>query len=215
MKMLSNRHFNVLSILFSIIINGVVPLLLYKVLKNVMPTLPALILATLAPLIENLILLLKRKRFDVFGLLMLGSIVLSIVLASFGGNEKLVLIRESYVTVAIGSCFIISLFFRRPLIFYLAKRFVVELNANKLEERWNVPYFRYGFRLVTLVWGISLLADGLARIFLVYYLSTELFLVLSNLILYGTISLVAMWTIGYRRYAMKKYKASFVMKERG
>ena len=173
-----------------------------------MPSLPALILATLAPIVENFIFLLKRKTLDIFGIMMLGSIVLSIVLATLGGDEKLVLMRESFVTVAIGSSFIVSLFFRRPLIYYLAKRFVSGVTAKELEERWSVPYFRFGFRLVTIVWGVLLLLEAIVRIVLVYQISTELFLVLSNLIFYGAIGCAAVWTIGYRRHAMKRHSAA-------
>ncbi|WP_341806408.1 VC0807 family protein [Paenibacillus castaneae] len=195
----------ILSLLISIVINGLVPFLLYTSLKHVMPSLPALIIATLAPLLENIFLLLKRKTFDIFGLMMLGSIVLSIALASMGGDEKLVLLRESFVTVAIGCCFIVSLFLRRPLIYHLSKRFLTGMSAEQLEERWEVPYFRFGFRLITLVWGVLLLAEAAVRVVLVYQISVELFLVISSSMLYGTIGCAAIWTMGYRRYARKKY----------
>lgn len=204
MKIINKRRLTISSIIIAVVINCLLPILLYNWLKHIMPILPALIIATLIPLLDNFIYMIKYKMFDVFGLLMLGSIVLSISLASLGGSERLVLMRDSFVTVAIGACFIFSLFMRRPLIYHLSKRFLMHLNADQLEHNWGIPSYRFGFRLITFVWGIALLLEAAARIFLIYELSVETFLVLSKFMLYGTIGCTAVWTIGYRRYLVKK-----------
>lgn len=202
----TTKRLVILGLILTVFINCILPIISYNWLKHIVAPLPALVFATLIPLLENLIYVLKKRRFDVFGLLMLGSFVLSILLALLGGSERLVLLRDSFVTVAIGACFILSLLMHRPLIFHLAKRFLIHTNANKLELNWEIPHYRYGFRLITLVWGLALLIEAGFRIVLVYELSVEMFLVLSKLMLYGTIGCTAVWTIVYRRYLVKKHE---------
>lgn len=208
MSILAKRKLMIISLIATVVINGVLPILLYHWLERVMPSLSALMIATIVPLLENVIYVWKRRVFDVFGLLMLGSIVLSIALASLGGDATLVLLRDSYVTMAVGGCFIVSLFMHRPLIYHLSKRFLTHLSAEQLEENWKINYYRFVFRLITAVWGIALLLEALVRIVLVYQLSTEVFLVVSKFLLYGTIVITAGWTIVYRRYALKQYNGS-------
>jgi uncharacterized membrane protein len=192
-------------LLLTVLVNGCLPYLIYAMLKGNVPGVTALLLATLPSLAENGVRLLKHRKLDMFGMLMLATFVLAAAIALLGGSERMVLVRESFVTGAVGCCFLLSLLFGRPLIFHLAGRFVKNAGAALYEERWSFPYIRFVFRLMTGVWGVMLLTEAAVRIALAYRLTIPAFLAVSNFIFYGFIGAAAAWTYLYRKHAMRKF----------
>ncbi|WP_088012401.1 VC0807 family protein [Gottfriedia acidiceleris] len=183
-------------IIFTLVINGILPWVIYVVLSDYMSSILALSIATLIPLVDNVVHLWKHKRLDAFGGLMLFTLILTLLLVFLGGSEKILLVRESLITASVGIIFLVSLFFKRPIMFYLGMRFI---QNNRFAENWNIKYFRFVMRLMTFVWGIMLLAEAIVRIIMVYNLSTERYLLFSNYVLYGFIGAAILWTIIYRR----------------
>lgn len=192
------------SIAITIGVNALLPVVLYTLLRGLVPDITALVLATVLPMAENVYHIWKKRSMDAFGLLMLGSFVLGALLALVGGSERLVLVRESLVSAVIGCSFLVSLLFRRPLMFHLARRFVSEETVASYERNWAYPYVRYVFRLMTAVWGLVLLTEAAVRTVLAYKLSTVLFLALSPFIFYGFLGAVIVWTVCYRRHARRR-----------
>ncbi|PGZ94185.1 VC0807 family protein [Bacillus sp. AFS029533] len=183
-------------VIFTLVINGILPWVIYVVLSDYMSRLLALSIAMLLPLVDNAVHLWKYKKLDVFGGLMLFTIVLTLLLVFLGGSEKILLVRESLITASVGIIFLVSLLFKRPLIFYLGMRFI---QNNRFAENWSIRYFRFVMRLMTFVWGITLLAEAIVRVIMVYNLSTERYLFFSNYVLYGFIGAAILWNIIYRR----------------
>ncbi|WP_135554433.1 VC0807 family protein [Paenibacillus cymbidii] len=190
-------------IIVTLLINGVVPWLLYMWLSEYMNGLGALTIATLVPLFDNIVHLIRHHKLDAFGALMLSTFILTFVLVLIGGSEKLLLVRESLVTAAVGLAFLASLLFRRPLMYYLALRFV---GNNDFPASWQYGYFRFVMRLMTFVWGIMLTGEAAVRIAMVYRMDTERYLALSNFVLYGFIGAAVLWTLVYRRHSAAKFK---------
>lgn len=195
------------SIALSILINGIVPVLVYNWLLGYFSSFISLLIATCIPLAENLYQILKYRKADAFGMLMLTGFILSLLAFLLGGKEQMILLRESVVTGIIGLIFIGSLFVSRPLIYHLAIRFSsngeVE-QKTKYEKNWENPYFRYAIRLMTAVWGIALLGDAIIRVFLVFELSISAFLAVSQILFYTIIGGTILWTVLYRRYAASR-----------
>ncbi|WP_028549746.1 VC0807 family protein [Paenibacillus sp. UNC451MF] len=189
-------------IIITLLINGAVPYVLYVWLSEYMSSFAALSIATVVPMADNLIHLAKYKKLDVFGGMMLFTFLMGIGLILLGGDEKLLLIRESFITAAVGLLFLVSLLFRRPLIYHLAMRFTVKDNTNEKSSfaaNWDYSYFRFVVRLMTAVWGGMLLAEAGVRIVLVFELTTAQFLAVSNLVFYGFIGVTILWTALYRK----------------
>ncbi|CAG7644362.1 hypothetical protein PAESOLCIP111_04678 [Paenibacillus solanacearum] len=197
---MSKRMYVVLTLL----INGIVPWALYVWLSGHMPSFTALCIATLVPLADNVVHLLKHRKLDAFGSLMLFTFVLTLVLVALGGSEKMLLVRESMITGAVGVVFLGSLLFHRPLMFYMAARF--NGNPEKFAANWQYAYFRYVLRLMTFVWGILLLLEAVVRTMLVYQLTTAQFLAISNVVLYGFVGIAIAWTVLYRKHSAKRLK---------
>jgi hypothetical protein len=189
-------------VILTLLINGVVPWALYIWLSDYISSIAALSIATMVPLIDNFVHLAKHRKLDAFGSLMLFTFVLTIALVLMGGSEKILLVRESLITASVGLVFLGSLFFRRPIMYYLALRFI---SNNEFPTSWNYAYFRFVMRLMTFVWGIILTGEAAVRVVMVYQLSTERYLALSNFVLYGFIGAAVLWTVVYRRYSAAKF----------
>jgi hypothetical protein len=195
-------------IVVTLFINGVLPLVVYEILKLHMSSLSALSIATVIPLVDNLLSLIKKRSIDIFAVFMLISFLLGIIMITIGGSERMLLIRESFVTGFMGILFLLSLVFPRPLIFYFALRFTVGNDAEKtstFSSNWKYGYFRFVLRLITAVWGFALLGEAAVRTILVYKLSVTQFLAVSNLIMYGFIGAAILFTVVYRRHSQKRF----------
>jgi hypothetical protein len=192
------------TIVLSLVINGAIPVVIYNYLVDHYSSFVSLLIATLIPLGDNLFHVVKYRKADAFGLFMLTGFVLSLLAFVLGGNERLILLRESMVTGLLGLIFIASLFFAKPLIYHFAIRFSSNDETEKkgqFEKNWEVPYFRFVLRMMTAIWGLALLGEAIVKIILVYELSISVFLAVSQLIFYGVIGVAILFTIGYRRYA--------------
>lgn len=198
------------SVILSILINGFLPLIIYKILMNYFPNLTSLIIATIIPCIGNLYEILKDKKIDVYAMFILFGFIIGIIAVLLGGGEKFLLLRESFITGIMGMVFLISLLLKKPLIYYFAQRFSNPDKNNKIdwEKRWNIPYFRYGMRLMTSVWGLGLIFEAIIKVILVYTLSISEFLLVSSFISYGIIALLIFWQVKY----IKKFKKNIYIK---
>ncbi|WP_046213850.1 VC0807 family protein [Paenibacillus wulumuqiensis] len=183
-------------IIMTLIINGLIPWVIYILLKPHMSSLTALSIATVVPLLDNLIHLYRYRKLDVFGGIMLFTFVLSLVMVLLGGSEKLLLMRESFITAGVGVLFLGSLLMKRPLIYHMVSRFTPKVNG---EKNWQYPYFRTVMRNMTLIWGVLLVLEALTKIVMIYEWSTATVLALSSVVSYGFIGLAILLTIVYRR----------------
>ncbi|MCL9661577.1 hypothetical protein L2089_12830 [Paenibacillus hunanensis] len=193
-------------ILFNLIINGLIPWLGYVWLAPHIGSVLALSIVMMIPLIDNLIHLARHRKMDVFNGLMLAGFVLSLVMVLMGGSEKLLLMRESLVTVVIGLAFLGSLLLKRPLIYHMASRFS---NGVDPERNWEYPYFRQVMRRLTLLWGVALVVEAGLKLMLINVLSTSQMLAISSPLFYAVIGLAIVGTIVYKRRAgvhMKQLK---------
>lgn len=201
---ISSKRKVIQSVIVSILINGLVPVVVYNLLLDHFSSFVSLLLATMVPLLDNLYHIVKHRKADAFGLFMLTGFVLSLLAFLLGGSEKLILLRESLVTGILGLIFIGSLFYSKPLIYHFAIRFSSNDESEqkgKFASNWEFSYFRFVIRLMTTVWGIALLAEAVIKTILVYELSISAFLAVSQIIFYSVIGVTILWTVIYRRYA--------------
>jgi intracellular septation protein A len=185
-------------IILTVLINIALPYLVYRLLLPHTSSLTALTAAAVVPLLDTLYSLIRYRRADSFsGFIFLG-LILGVVAALLGGDERFILLRESYVTGVMGVVFLVSLLASRPLIYHFAERFVGR--DPKMDEKWRtLPGYRRAFRLMTGVWGVSLLLEACVKVFLVYALSVSAFLAVSSFVTYGIIGLTIWWNVSHVR----------------
>ena len=196
---------NIRGLLPSILINGAVPLAIYLILKHYnYSDLIALSASVLFPVIGSIISIVRQHTLDLIAAIALVGIAVSIIAVFLGGDPKILLIRESFVTGALGIACFVSLLFPRPLMFYFGRYFATAndpAKRAKYNELWQYPYFRFVNRVITVVWGVSYAGEFILRVILVHTLPTAVVLAVSPIILGGLTILTIAWTFAYARRA--------------
>jgi hypothetical protein len=195
----------------SLLISVVGTLLIYSLLSPHFPpasVLPLLI-ATLFPLLGNALSLVRHRRLDIFGIMVLIGLVAAVLAALLGGGQRLLLIRESFVTGAIGLACFGSLLLPQPLGYYFARQL---LTAHEPEKRagfttlWQERAFRQAVRVGTIFWGMLLVGDFILAVVLVLTLPVVVVLALAPVVLNGIrLGGVAVSLIGGRRLLQRRH----------
>jgi hypothetical protein len=175
------------------------PWLVYRLVEGSTSIAVALILSSVPPIIWSLWQLVHSRKLDVISMLVIAGIATSLVATMLGGNPRLLLVRESFITGVFGLVFLGSLWFPRPLMFYivqatLAKQGIAE---DQFAAKWSVPSFRQTFYLMTAVWGAGLIAQMVLQIILAFALSIEQDLVVSPIVGYGFYFVLFGWSFWY------------------
>lgn len=205
----ASRMATILSLASSIVINVVLPILIYWALKKYTGTsdLFALVASGVPSLIDSIVGVIRRKRIDLLAGIVLVSIVITLITVALGGSPKVYLIRESFFTAAFGLAYLASLLFPRPLAFYFARYFATGNHPENIpwfDSLWQYQQFRHMMRVITVVWGIGFLLEAALRTYLVIVLSTVQFLIVSPFVLYGVLGILIVWMFLYSRQGRKK-----------
>jgi hypothetical protein len=182
------------------------PWLVYRLVEGSTSTVTALVLSSLPPIIWSLLQLVWSRKLDVISLLVIAGIAASLVAMLLGGSPRLLLVRESFVTGIFGLVFLGSLWFPRPLLFYLAKATVAKQGMEEAQfaAKWSIPGFRHTFYLMTVVWGVGLVVQALLQVILAFALSIEQDLVVSPIIGYGVYLGLFGWSFWYGKRRREK-----------
>jgi hypothetical protein len=189
-------------ILWGILLNAVIPVVLYKLSKRYYAAseFTALTVAAAFPLGKSTFELLLHRRADPISMIVLLGITADGVAILFGGSPHLLLLRESIFTGAIGVACFISLLLPRPMMFYFARYFIAGADMERharFNLSWQLPEVRLCHRLITTAWGCVFVGDFLIRIVLIYALPAEMVLIISPVIM-GTLTIVTMvWSFSY------------------
>ena len=191
-------------LLISIVLNAVIPVVLYHLAKRYLSAteVTALSVAAVFPLGVSLLDLSRTRTLDPVALLSLMSIAVSIIAVALGGSTKLLLIRESFFTGLFGLACFVSLVLPRPIMFYFGRHFTAGRDPASIAEfdgGWQRLEFRHVTRLITVVWGVASLGEFLVRIGLVYTLPAAVVLVVSPIIMGGLLIATIVWTFAYIR----------------
>ncbi len=185
-------------VLPTLVLDALLPAVLYGLLTHFGVTvLWALVAGGAAPALHNLVSLIVSRRLEPLGLLALTFLGLSAALSLISGDVFFSLIKESFLTGAIGLIFLGSLLAPRPMMFGIARQFVAGSNRTKLDwwnGRWRNPAFRSSMRWTTAVWGIAYLLEAAARVYLALRLPPAKVVALSPVMTIGVTVLLIVWT---------------------
>lgn len=130
------------------------------------------------------------------------------------GNSRIYLVKESFLTGGFGLVLLASLFGRRPFMFYSGRKFATDGSPAGLaawDSYWlNSPTFRRSNRVMTVVWGITFLAEGATRVVAAYTLSTSTVVALSAVAPLIILGLLMLWTFAYARRTMPHSRAETI-----
>lgn len=192
-------------------VNFLLPWLAYRLARPHMGETGALIASAVPPIVWSLIELARFRRVDAISAMVVAGIALSIAAMALGGSPRMLLLRESLVSGAVGVVFLLSLPMRRPLIFYLARATVareMEGGAARFETLWRErPALVSAMRFMTLVWGVGLTGETALRAWMALTWPIERFLVISPFIGYSIYGALMLWTLWYRKAIRSRAEA--------
>jgi hypothetical protein len=193
-----------------LLVNVACPYLTYRFLREYAPGIPivfALALSGVFPALGNIVSLVRNRTLDIIGIIVLTGIAVSIIAAFVGGDPKVVLIRESLVTGALGMVCLLSLLWPRPLLFYIGREFSAGHDPARIAQfnaLWQRANARRTFRIMTVVWGLGWVGEFLAKVGEVLILPIPQVLVVGPIVSNGATIALILWTIRYARRARQR-----------
>jgi intracellular septation protein A len=188
-----------------------IPLAAYNLLRSAgLSAVTALLLSGVFPAAGVAIGVIRHRRLDVVGALVLAGIVVGTALGLVSGNARFLLVEGSVPTAVFGGACLASLRSRRPLMFSLALEFTGPDTAKGREMTTLWPYdgFRRVFRVITAVWGAGFFLEAALRIVIVYNTSTGTALATSNVTPFIWAGALSAWTVAYGARQRKKSEAA-------
>ena len=197
-------------LLFELAFNFFFPWLAYRLALPYWGELGALYASAVPPVVWSMVEFARHRRVDALSVLVLLGIVLSVGVMFLGGSPRLLLVRESLISGAIGAAFVVSLLWPRPLIYFLLRATVVRQTANEVpggengearfERVWREQAgLRRAVRMMTLVWGVGLVIENLLRCWMAWHWSIDRYLLISPFVGYGIYGALVLWTLVYRK----------------
>src|SRR6516225_8015556 len=183
------------------------PLVAYSLLRSAgQSAVTALVLSGAFPALGVAAGLIRHRRVDAIGVLVLAGIAVGTVLGLVSGNPRLVLVEGSVPTAVFGLLCLGSLWTSRPLIYRFAIEFIGAdtPKGREFEALWRWPGFRHVFRLFTVVWGVTYLAEAVARVIIVETTSTTTALTVTKVMPYAVAAALVGWMIAYGRRARRR-----------
>lgn len=183
------------------------PLAAYSLLRSAgQSAVTALVLSGAVPAVGVIAGLIRHRRVDAIGVLVLAGIAVGTVLGLVSGNPRLVLVEGSVPTAVFGLLCLGSLWASRPLIYRFAVEFIGAdtPKGRDFESLWQYPGFRHAFRLYTIVWGVAYLAEAAARVIVVETTSTGNALTVSKVMPYAVGAAIVAWMLAHGRRARRE-----------
>lgn len=159
----------------------------------------ALLAATIASGARTVWITVRQRRFNPFSALMLAVFGVGLLLAFVTGDPKLIILKDSAFTGVVGIAFLLSLVKGRPLTLE-ARRAWSPKEAQEIDEVWRTnAAARHGYRVTSLVWGVSMLAEASLRAILIFLLPVSVMVALSTAMWVTTVVLLVFWTKSYAK----------------
>ncbi len=196
------------SILSLLIINVAIPFGCYSLLKAYHASdVTALGVAAIVPALEMLISMLRGRQVNIISLFVFGGLAIGIIAIFLGGDPRVLLIRESLFTGALGLTCFISLLFPRPLMFSVGRSMFASKDPEHIaryNQLWQNPSVRRTSRVTTVVWGLVYISDFLLRLLMVLTLPIAAVLAVGPILTGSLIGLSLLWTFAYLRRARQR-----------
>lgn len=197
-------------ILAEALVNFILPFLIYNYAEAPLGEVRALLASSVPPILWSLVEFARHRRLDALSVLVVGGIALSLLAMLGGGGVRFLQLREKLVTAVIGLVFVGSALIGKPLIFELARATMRRRSENEAQE-FEALQVHAGFRrtmtIMTLVWGLGLLADAAVSVVLVFALSIREYLLVNPILGYGTMGALSLWSFLYGQRARRRGEA--------
>jgi hypothetical protein len=147
------------------------PLALYYGLRALgASNVTALLVGTVPGLISAAVSIARRRRTDLLGVAVIVSMLGSAVVAVLGGDARVLLVRNAWISLPFAGITLWSLRHPQPLC-YTFTRAIMPRRAAVMDRLWDEnPRFRHAWRSITVIWGITSVLDAVIRVVAAYTL---------------------------------------------
>jgi uncharacterized membrane protein len=176
------------------------PLIVYYALKaDGMSNVSALVLSGILPALRVVGGVLRHRRLDPVGALVLLGIAVGSIVGVASHNARLVLLEGVVPTAVFGLACLGSLATSRPLMFRLALTFVGPQTARGREfaSLWRWESFRHVFRVVTVVWGLAYIAESAVKAVIIESMSISSAKAVTQVLPYVVLCPLIAWNLVY------------------
>ncbi|MER7642407.1 VC0807 family protein [Streptomyces sp. NPDC126522] len=174
-----------------------VPIGSYYLLKSAfgMSTVAALGWSSVVPAVRTVWGVVTERTINAFATLILFVNVVGLVLSFVAGDPRLMLAKDSGISSAVGIGILVSVVMGKPMMTAGMKPFLVKGDPARdaAFERLlsGSAAFQRAERRFSLVWGVMLLAECIARIVGVYTLPVDTMVWLGTVVMIGTIAVTS------------------------
>jgi hypothetical protein len=183
------------------------PLIIYQLLRgNGHSEVTSLIISGSFPVLGVLLTIIRDRRLDVIGVLVLTGIAVGVGVGLASHSTKLVLLEGAVPTTIFALSLLGSLLAPRPLMFHFAQESMGRdtPKGREFADLWQYSGFRYRFRVMTVVWGVTYLAVAAAHIVIVETESAGTALSISKVLPYLVLAILIAWTIAYTKRGQRQ-----------
>ncbi|KAG2171543.1 hypothetical protein INT43_008269 [Umbelopsis isabellina] len=193
-----------MALTITLLIEVILPVALYYILKSHMSMLAALLISSAPAILSVFVKAIWYRRVDPLGVLIVGGFIISAAISVIDANPRVLLLRESCTTAAMGLFFFLSLipikigkWQLKPLSYSVSYQMAAAapsvrfmrngemVEMKRPEFNWQyIKVFRKIMRINTVLWGIALLSEFTGK--LIMYFSS---LTIDQMVLYGNIVL--------------------------
>ncbi|MGR3871733.1 VC0807 family protein [Streptomyces graminifolii] len=174
-----------------------VPIGSYYLLKSAfgMSTVAALGWSSVVPAVRTVWGVVTERTINAFAALILFVNVVGLLLSFVAGDPRLMLAKDSGISSAVGIGILVSVVMGKPMMTAGMKPFLVKGDPARdaAFERLlsGSAAFQRAERRFSLVWGVMLLAECIARIVGVYTLPVDTMVWLGTVVMIGTIAVTS------------------------
>ncbi|MEG3147554.1 VC0807 family protein [Sphingomonas sp. RT2P30] len=197
-------------VLFELLVNFILPYVIYSAAEARLGEVGALLASSAPPILWSLGEFALHRRLDALSVLVVAGIALSLLAMIGGGGAQFLQLREKLVTGVIGLAFLGSAAIGRPMIYELARANMRRRSEGEAEQFAALQVhagFRRTMTVMTLVWGLGLIADAALSAVLVFTISVRANLIVNPLIGYGTMGALGLWSFVYGRRPRRRGEA--------
>jgi len=189
-----------------LLVNFVLPFLIYDFGRASLGDVKALMASSAPPMAWSIIEFIRKRQIDALSVLVLSGIALGLLAFIGGGSAKFLQLRENLVTGLIALVFLGSAAIGKPIIYELARASMKRTSPDQVADfealRTNAR-FRRAMTVMTVVWGLGMLAICATACALVFMVSIRTYMLISSPIGYGMVGLLVAWTFWYRGVQMR------------
>jgi hypothetical protein len=184
------------SIVFSLILNALMPYLVYRTLE---PRYPAgsvvpLLYATAFPVFGFILGLIRKRQVDAIAILSMVGIAIHMAVTVLVGNVGLALVARSLDGLVIGVVLVVSAAIGRPVVLYVARQAAAGSGQPSRIDALLAAGGMRAFTTITYVWGIFLIVMSAVHVVLALRLTPSTYLLASPALGIVTNLLLVVWS---------------------